>query len=691
MKDGDSKSQSSKGYRLHLFCTPKSKYRKGIEKKYDRVASEIGRQTFTDKDAIDGFVVVLEKIICGSRMLKTPSTKLKPGTAYIQDSVFGQLSNLYTLDLSTGKATLVGAITSEVADIAFVRSHLYGLDLKDGGQTMQLIDIDPVTGITTVVGDIGAYAVGLAYNNQSNVLYATTAKQLVAINLETGASKPIATVANQDYNCGEVAFDRHGKAYITLIGYERRKLLATCDLDTGKVTTIGDIGFPNLASMEFYDDVLYGVTGSFFGLGDDGQLLRIDTTTGAGTLVTMTNPIGRWAGISIYEPIPKATSRITLEANPRATESVTTGRTTSSTPEVKELGMNILTIDPKENCYVINESWIKDLQEKRANLLTLERGTYDIQIQSDQYSYSKTKTEREPLVLLWIYGSNGKTFVNKNTGFEIRTTWRTLNGKKNDLTLEIKEKVNLCVLFFGVDIANSSEAIILSVTSNKPYFNPLSLTANSEENCYVLDEKYLLSLKHRGSNFIDLNPGKYEIKIRPDSQISYWLENKKIESEPQALIWIKGGKFITKQTRIEVTESWESLNGYEDRVFLEVKDKTTLSGLFFDTHNEDNGGKIILSVEKSASPLIPSRITSPAYSSVTSPKLSQLPSLPNLSKIWDIRNPQTDIICVSPIRTVIRREEEIVLIRKVHKVEEIDANPTCPVNSIQVQPESDVL
>ncbi len=363
-------------------------------------------------------------------MLKTPSPKLTPGTAYIQDSVSGQLSNLYTLDLSTGKGTLVGAITREVADIAFVGSHLYGLDLKDGGQTMQLIEIDPVTGRTTVIGDIGAYAVGLAYHSQRNVLYATTAKQLVAINLETGASKPIATVANQDYNCGEVAFDRHGKAYITLIGYERRKLLATCDLDNGNVTTIGDIGFPNLASMEFYDDVMYGVTGSFFGLGEDGQLLRIDTTTGVGTLVTMTDPIGRWAGISIYEPIPKATSTIILEANPEATESATTARTTSPTPDVEELGINILTIAPQENSYVINESRIKNLQ---------------------------------------------------------------------------------------------------------------------------------------------------------------------------------------------------------------------------------------------------------------------VPSLPNLAGIWDIRNPQTDIICVSPIRTVIRREEEIVLIRKVRKVEEIDASPSCPINSIQVQPGSDVV
>jgi len=50
------------------------------------------------------------------------------------------------------------------------------------------------------------------------------------------------------------------------------------------------------------------------------------------------------------------------------------------------------------------------------------------------------------------------------------------------------------------------------------------------------------------------------------------------------------------------------------------------------------------------------------------------------------RNPQTDIVCVSPVRTVVRREEEVVLIRRVRKVEEIDASPACPVNTSQVSP-----
>lgn len=43
-----------------------------------------------------------------------------------------------------------------------------------------------------------------------------------------------------------------------------------------------------------------------------------------------------------------------------------------------------------------------------------------------------------------------------------------------------------------------------------------------------------------------------------------------------------------------------------------------------------------------------------------------------------------DIVCVAPVRTVVRREEEIVLIRRVRKVEEIDASPACPINTVQV-------
>ena len=48
------------------------------------------------------------------------------------------------------------------------------------------------------------------------------------------------------------------------------------------------------------------------------------------------------------------------------------------------------------------------------------------------------------------------------------------------------------------------------------------------------------------------------------------------------------------------------------------------------------------------------------------------------------RNSAVDIVCVTPVRTIVRREEEIVLIRRVRKVEEVEASPACPINSTQL-------
>ena len=90
--------------------------------------------------------------------------------------------------------------------------------------------------------------------------------------------------------------------------------------------------------------------------------------------------------------------------------------------------MQLLTIDTKSNCYVINPSDMEALQQNVATSLPLEKGTFDIQITEGTYSYNKNETDGEPLVLLWIYGVEGNTFTNKNTGLSVGTTWTTLHG-----------------------------------------------------------------------------------------------------------------------------------------------------------------------------------------------------------------------------------------------------------------------
>ncbi len=556
------------------FGTSKSKHRQGIASEYARLATDTGGQAFTDKDAIAGFSAVLEKVICSSRTVGT-DINIEPTTVYIQDYVAGKDSKLYTLNLQTGKADLVGSIATDVYDLAFVGSQLYGL--QQGNKTTNLVTIDRPTGKATAIGDIGFDVVGLAYNNQRDILYASAAKQLIAINLETGKGKSAITVSKDKRGCREVAFDSSGQAYVTLLGTDKKKQLAVCDLDSGKVNVIGNIGFPDLASMEFINGVLYGVTGNFFNLGKDGQLIRIDTKTGKGSFVTKTSPIGRWAGMTVYQPATVTTA--------------TASNNSKQNQTIVEENMQLLTIDTKNNCYVIDPEGMNGLQENVASKLTLDQGIFEIQISDGRYSYGND--EGEPFVLLWIYGTEGSTFINQETGVETGATWTTLNGYNQKLQLEVKGQAILCALFFNLSNRSNSGSVKLAIKGNS---QTQELTVNSQNNSYILNEKYLSSLKQWKQNFIELEPGNYRVKIR-EGNASYWSDEKKFKLEPWALIWIKAGKVVPKLTGIEVSETWCSLNGFQDELILEVKAKTTLSGLFFDTYKEDNEGQIIIAIE----------------------------------------------------------------------------------------------
>jgi hypothetical protein len=257
--------------------------------------------------------------------------------------------------------------------------------------------------------------------------------------------------------------------------------------------------------------------------------------------------------------------------------------------------MTVLTIDTKNSCYVIEANEMNHLQQNVASSFTLDKGTFDIQITSGRYSYAQSEAEGEPLVVLWIYGVDGSTFINKNTGNETGATWTTLNGYNKKLQLEVKQKAVICALFFDVSNSENEGEVNLLVTSKKPFFNPRTITVDSKKNCYVLDEKALSNLKQADSNFVELEPGNYKIKIR-ESNATYWSSEQKFQLEPWALLWIKSGKFVSNLTGLEVEETWCSLNGLQDEFILEVKEKTTILGFFFDTYKEDNKGQVVLEI-----------------------------------------------------------------------------------------------
>ena len=120
-----------------------------------------------------------------------------------------------------------------------------------------------------------------------------------------------------------------------------------------------------------------------------------------------------------------------------------------------------LTIDSKQNCYVLDVEVMNKLQNEISVSTTLEVGTNVVRIKSGTFDYrSASEQAGEPLVLLWIYGGR---FVNKKTNVEVGATWSSLNGYDDTLTLDVLEPATLCAFFFDTYLDDNTGELTISV------------------------------------------------------------------------------------------------------------------------------------------------------------------------------------------------------------------------------------
>jgi len=257
----------------------------------------------------------------------TPATESEPGTAsrnpptlpalmpdaalaeaepsapvYVLDYFAGHTSHLFTLNVTTGKANLIGPIEQNVADIAFWGSTLYGIKYIEHSSASQLLKIDPATGRGELIGAIGFLLDSLIVAN--GTLYGIGRSQLIAIDPVKGGGRLIGHWNTALRSNGGMTVDRQGRVYVTLVDAAHRCYLATLDIHTAQVSVIGDTGFSYLYGIDFWDETLYGVTG-------DGALVRLNPVNGTGTLLMQTQPKLYWGGMSIY---PAAASQTAAES-----------------------------------------------------------------------------------------------------------------------------------------------------------------------------------------------------------------------------------------------------------------------------------------------------------------------------------------------------------------------------------------
>jgi acetyl esterase/lipase len=122
----------------------------------------------------------------------------------------------------------------------------------------------------------------------------------------------------------------------------------------------------------------------------------------------------------------------------------------------------------------------------------------------------------------------------------------------------------------------------------------MELKVHSQNNCFLLTPEQMTYLQNNVAVAAVLEPGVNLIKLRH----SDWQYPDATAREPSAMLWIHGGLFVNQSTGVEVDATWASLQGYDDVLVLNVKQKTTLRAFLLNTQSPPTGNPLTLSIAR---------------------------------------------------------------------------------------------
>ncbi len=217
--------------------------------------------------------------------------------AFADGVIYGSANNnnLYSINPTTGVATLIGSMGQVMTDIAINGSNqMFAIGPLANGNT-NLYSINLANGAPTTIGSNNNFLNALGFGS-GGTLYAAGGDPVQGgtlfgtVNTGTGAFTSIHNNPGNN-SSGDLAFAfLNGVMYASTFGAihgTSSDQLWTVNLATGVETFVGNIGKPNVFGLAVLGGVLYG-------LDNAGDLLTINPTTGVGTVVA-NNAIG-WTG-----------------------------------------------------------------------------------------------------------------------------------------------------------------------------------------------------------------------------------------------------------------------------------------------------------------------------------------------------------------------------------------------------------
>lgn len=208
-------------------------------------------------------------------------------------------ANLYTVDVETTVAELIGNTGIEFTDIAFDASgRLFGIsNQSDLLVNMALYEIDPETASVSKIGNIGVGGfVNALVFDETGTLWAASDTFIIKINPVTGAGTIFSSAVSPYGSAGDLAQDPDLNLYLTT----DTGMLIQINRSNGSVSEVGLLPQNNVYGFAT------GNNGNSYGITNDNTILLINTQTGAGTVVgqiTASFNIGNTNGTS-FVPEP---------------------------------------------------------------------------------------------------------------------------------------------------------------------------------------------------------------------------------------------------------------------------------------------------------------------------------------------------------------------------------------------------
>jgi sugar lactone lactonase YvrE len=199
--------------------------------------------------------------------------------------------NLYTINLASGTATLVGAIRlpgSKPIGVTGMAVHpisavIYGITSEQSpNHSRSLVTIDPGTANATLVGELGVVGSDIAFDAKGTLyMWLPQTSQLGTVNISSAAVAPLGKPGPAGSPAG-IAIDTNGMVFVTYKGATGS--LDSVDLATGNVRNGPKLsGAPfdsQINSMSFSPSGLLLAVNSNAGSPANTRLVTINTATG---------------------------------------------------------------------------------------------------------------------------------------------------------------------------------------------------------------------------------------------------------------------------------------------------------------------------------------------------------------------------------------------------------------------------